>query len=64
MVGQPPALPLPAMLGVPSPSSLPAETFVSVDADSLQVLLGFALAHGGVNSILDCLHILLGEEAL
>lgn len=41
--------------------SLPAETFVSVDSDSIQVLLSFSLAHGGVNSILDCLQILLGE---
>ena len=64
VVGQTTAPPLASMLGGPSPSSLPAETFVSVDADSLQVLLGFALAHGGVNPIMDCLHILLGEGVL
>lgn len=40
--------------------SLPEETFVSVDTDSLQILLSFALAHGGVNTILDVLQILLG----
>ena len=41
--------------------SLPEETFVSVDADSLQILLSFALAHGSVNTILDVLQILLGK---
>lgn len=41
-------------------SSLPGDNFVSVDRDSLQVLLAFALAHGNVNSILSCLQILLG----
>ena len=37
------------------------EEFVSVSAECFEVLLGFALAHGNVNSILDCLHVLLGE---
>ena len=41
--------------------SLPEETFVSVDEDSLHILLSFALAHGTVNSILDTMQILLGE---
>ena len=41
-------------------SSLPGDNFVSIDRDSLQVLLAFALAHGNVNSILSCLQILLG----
>lgn len=42
-------------------NSIPGETFVSVDADCLHVLLCFALAHGNVNSILDCLQILMGR---
>ena len=41
-------------------NSIPGETFVSVDADCLHVLLCFALVHGNVNSILDCLQILMG----
>lgn len=44
--------------------SLPGETYVTVDADSIQVLLSFALAHGSANSILDCLQILLDNLAL
>ena len=44
----------------PFHTSIPGETFVSVDADCLHVLLCFALAHGNVNSILDCLQILMG----
>lgn len=32
-----------------------------MDADSLEILLTFALAHGGVNTILDVLQILLGQ---
>ena len=43
------------------PCSIPGETFVSVDANCLHVLLSFALAHGNVNSILDCLQILMGR---
>ena len=34
---------------------------MSVDEDSLQILLSFALAHGTVNSILDTMQILLGK---
>lgn len=45
-------------------SSLPGDKFMSVDRDSLQVLLVFALARGNVNSILTCLQILLGTVCL
>ncbi len=47
-----------------TPHSLPGETFVTVDADSVQVLLSFAVAHGSANSILDCLQILLDNLTL
>ena len=49
----------PCVLHSRSPS-LPEEAFVSVDVDSLHVLLSFAVASGNVNSILDVLQILLG----
>ena len=42
-------------------SSLPRDNFVSVDEESLSLLLHFSLATGDVNSILDCLQILLGQ---
>ena len=42
--------------------SLPEETYVSVSAECLEILLAFCIAHGNVNSILDCLHILLGNH--
>lgn len=34
---------------------------MSVSAECLEILLTFSIAHGSVNSILDCLHILLGN---
>eukprot|EP00731_Ephydatia_muelleri_P019637 Em0012g462a len=43
---------------------LPGDKFMSVDRDSLQVLLVFALARGNVNSILTCLQILLDNCSL
>ena len=42
--------------------SLPDETYVSVSAECLEILLAFSIAHANVNSILDCLHILLGKK--
>ncbi len=50
--------------GTFSPCSLPEETYVTVDADSVQVLLSFALAHGSASSMLDCLQILLDNLTL
>ncbi|XP_064406559.1 zinc finger ZZ-type and EF-hand domain-containing protein 1-like isoform X2 [Halichondria panicea] len=43
---------------------LPEETYVSVGADPLHVLLSFALAHGNVNTILDTLQILIDNTTL
>jgi hypothetical protein len=42
--------------------SLPDETYVSVSAECLEILLAFSIAHANVNSILDCLHILLDNQ--
>lgn len=40
--------------------SLPGENFVSVDVQSLSVVLAFALATGNLNDILDVAQILMG----
>ena len=45
-------------------TSSPEKGIESAPTDSLEVLLAFSIAHGNVNSILDCLHSLLGKSAL
>lgn len=41
--------------------SLPGENFVSVDTNSLSILIEFALITGNFNNILDSLQILMGK---
>lgn len=43
---------------------VPDDNLDSLCSESLQVLLGFSLAHGNVNSILDCLQILLDNLSM
>ena len=45
-------------------TSSPEKGIESAPTDSLEALLAFSIAHGNVNSILDCLHSLPGESAL
>ena len=42
------------------PHSIPDDSCEAVPMESLEILLAFSIAHGNVNSILDCLYILLG----
>lgn len=45
-------------------SSLPGDNFVSVDAESLAILIEFSLITGNFNNILDSLQILMGKTLL